>query len=98
MHAKGGHPVFEGGIDFRGIKASCVSAYKKVAHTEIENYFRRSTGISTGQDGDGGCLAKATRFRHHALLPVMSESFSLCETLISFFESGFGAFHFDFRP
>ena len=98
MSAKGGYTVFESGIDFGGIETSCISTYKKVAYAHVENQFDGGAGVGTGEDCDGRGLAEGSCLRDVARLPSVGDRFSSCKTLVSFFESGFGALHFDFRP
>ena len=98
MNTQSGDSVFEGGIDFRGIESSGISADKKVTDAHVKNQLGGSARVGTGEDSDGRGLAESSCLSHGAGLPRVGDRLSLCKTLISFFESGFGALHFDFRP
>ncbi len=98
VNSQGGDPVFEGGIDFRGIESSGISTDKKVADAHVKNQFGGGAGVRAGEDGDGRGLAEGTRFGDIAFLPSVSDRFAFGKALISFFKSGLSAFHFNFRP
>ena len=98
MHAKGGHPVFEGGVDFRGIKPACISANKEIAYAHVENQFSRGTRIRAGQDTDGGGLTECSGFRDGASLPSVGDRFAGRKAIVSCLEGFLGSLHFNFRP